>query len=76
MPRSAPLGLKPVYSLVELAAALGKTRQATQRMLDRKGVRWHQTDPREVTLAELRRIDPDLWMSMAEIQAQRGPARS
>ncbi len=76
MPRSVPRRdhgrLKAVYTVADLVRLTGQDRHVVRRLLDKLGVRWLSTDPRTVTLAELRRVAPDLWDSIVETQALSG----
>jgi hypothetical protein len=76
VPRSVPRRdhgrLQASYTLAELVQLSGMERRKLQRLLDKLGVRWLCDDPRTVTLAEFRRVAPDLWDSIVEVQALSG----
>jgi hypothetical protein len=64
-------GLRATYTVAELADLTGRDRHAVRRLLDKMNVTWLTTDPRTVTVTELRRVAPDLWDAIALVQSLR-----
>lgn len=67
-----PGQLKAFYTVPELARMAGVSRWTMARRLEVIGVPFRNTGRwRVVYLADLKRIDPDLWLSITSVESLR-----